>query len=105
MTAAATPHPHTPANTCPGGCADIKTVNDRFAAGDARMGRIETTQQAMSAKQTAMSAEISEVLEILRMGKSFFKVAGYFGDFVKWLIPIGASMVSLYYMFKNGGKQ
>lgn len=94
----AKPHPHNETEPCPGGCVELEAVDSRFADGDLRMGRIEATQ-------AAMSAEISEVLEILRMGKSFFKVAGYFGDFVKWLIPIGASMVSLYYMFKNGGKQ
>lgn len=105
MTPAATaPHPCPPANTCPGGCADIKTVDDRFADGDVRMGRIEATQQAMSTEQTAMRAEVGEVLEILRMGKSFFKLAGYVGALVRWAAPIGAACWSIYQLVKNGGK-
>jgi len=98
-----TPHMH-PHDPCPGGCDDMGNVNARLDDGDSRMGRIESVQASMSAEQTAMRAEVGEVLEILRMGKSFFKAVGYFGTAVKWLAGIIAPLLAVYLAFKNGGK-
>lgn len=90
-------HPHTPYDACPGGCEDIKAVEQRLNDGHLRMDRIES-------KLDATCAEISEVLDIIRTGKSFFKAIGYFGSFVKWCMVIGAPIVTFYFALKNGGK-
>lgn len=91
------PHPHTDAEPCPGGCDDMDDVTQRLARGDKRMNAIEGSLETLQ-------DDVSEVLEILRMGRAFFKAAGYFGAFIKWAVPIGVSLASFYYMLKNGGK-
>jgi len=85
------------AGSCTGECDDMAAVRERLGRGDNRMtsieGRLET-----------MQSDVSEVLEILKLGRSFFKLAGYLGAFVKWATPIGAAAWSIYQIFKNGGK-
>ena len=81
---------------------DPEATNRRFRDGSARMDRIEVTQQTMRAEQSEMRAEVSEVLEILRLGKSFFKLAGYVGSFVKWSVAIAAPLVAFYWSLKGG---
>lgn len=76
---------------------DMETVRARLEKGDKRMDRIE----AMLKQNTK---DTTEVLEILQLGRSFFRLAGYFGAFVKWATPIGAAAWSLYQILKNGGK-
>lgn len=76
---------------------DMETVRIRLQKGDERMNRIEE----MLTKNTK---DTTEVLEILQLGRSFFRLAGYFGAFVKWATPIGAACWSVYQIFKNGGK-
>lgn len=90
-----TEHPHPEGH----GPDDIER---RFEAGSARMGRIEANQHVMGAEQSAMRAEVSEVLEILRMGKSFFKVIGHLGSLIKWAAAVGAPIVAFYYALKGG---
>lgn len=72
-----------------------KEIEDRFLAGSARMDRIE----AMIKINTA---DTTEVLEILRLGKSFFKLAGYVGSLIKWSAAVGAPVVAFYYAIKGG---
>ena len=72
------------------------TVEERLAHGDARMSKIETAL----AENTAAT---KEVLEIVRMGKSLFKLAGYTGDFIKWLAALAIAVVALYKLWKSGG--
>jgi len=86
------------------GSQDPEAIEQRFEAGSARMGRIEVTQQAMKVEQSEMRAEVSEVLEILRLGKSFFKVIGHLGSLIKWAAAVGAPVVAFYYALKAGGK-
>jgi hypothetical protein len=70
--------------------AELKT-------GSERMDRIE-------AKLDGNCSDTAEVLEILRLGKSFFKLIGHFGAFVKWISLIGAAVAGFYLTIKNGGK-
>ena len=81
-----------------GGCIGLDIVNLRFQKGDERMTRIEN-------KLDINSSDMSEVLEILRLGKSFFKMIGIFGALVKWATAIGAPVIVFYYTLKGGGKQ
>jgi len=82
--------------------ADVeKRMDDKLQrelkAGTERMDRIEDLLGA-NCKDTA------EVLDILRLGKSFFKVIGHFGALVKWFAIVGAPVVAFYFTLKNGGK-
>lgn len=42
-----------------------------------------------------------EVLEIIRMGKSFFKFAGIIGAFLKWAVAIAAGVGAAYVAWKT----
>ncbi len=70
-------------------------IERRFVAGTARMDRIE-------AMIMANTADTAEVLEILRLGKSFFKVIGHLGSLIKWATAVGAPVVAFYYAIKGG---
>jgi len=63
-------------------------MEERLARGDSRMGAIE---QDIKDNTEATN----EVLEIVRMGKSFFKVLGHIGNAVKWVstmaLAVGAA--------------
>ena len=86
-------------------CASLESVekrmeakmNSELKAGTERMDRIEEKLDA-NCKDTA------EVLDILRLGKSFFKVIGHFGALVKWVAIVGAPVMAFYFTLKNGGK-
>ena len=70
-------------------------IERRFNAGSERMDRIE-------AMIVTNSADTAEVLEIIRLGKSFFKLVGHLGSFIKWATAIGAPVVAFYYAIKGG---
>lgn len=90
-------HPHGPGEPCPGGCSDITDFGKRLTDGDTRMDRIEV-------KLDANSTATAEILDILTLGKSFFRVIGYFGSFMKWFAAIAAPVLVFWYTIKNGGK-
>jgi len=86
-------------------CASLESVEKRMEAkmhielkaGTERMDRIEQKLDE-NCKDTA------EVLDILRLGKSFFKVIGHIGSLIKWLAIVGAPVAAFYFTLKNGGK-
>ena len=80
-----------------GSCKELDEVQLRLSGGDERMDRIEK-------KLDDNCSDTAEVLDILRLGKSFFRLAGYFGSFVKWASAIGAAVLAFWYAIKNGGK-
>lgn len=84
-----------------GGIGDIEATQAAHGRalqhGEDRMTNIE--------KMLAINnAATAEVLDIMRLGKAFFRLAGYFGSFVKWAAAIGAPLVGLWYALKGGGK-
>ena len=78
-------------------CASIEEVQDRLNKGETRMDRIE-------AKIDGNNADTAEILDIMRLGKSFFRIIGYFGSFMKWFAAIAAPVIVFWYTVKNGGK-
>lgn len=75
----------------------IDDVNRRLDEGTARMNRYE-------AKIDANSADTAEVLNILRLGKSFFRLADGLARFIKWTLALAVPIAVLWYTIKNGGK-
>lgn len=78
--------------------SDYRIIQDfevRLQARDERMNRIEK-------KIDDNCADTSEVLDILRLGKSFFRLAGYVGAFLKWFTAIAAPVLAFWYMLKGG---
>jgi hypothetical protein len=47
------------------------------------------------------TAATNEVLEIVRMGKSFFRVLGVVGQVIKWAVAVGASALALWSAWKS----
>lgn len=127
------PHPHDASEPCPGGCEDILVVEDAInnakkdiASLDARIkeaheetiilktlvgeasAQMIRVMAAVASTNTTLeknTSETSEILEILRMGKSFFKFAGLFGRFIKWALAIGASVAGILAAMHFGDKQ
>jgi hypothetical protein len=74
----------------------VVSIEDRLDRGDKRMGSIEKDL----ADNTAATRE---VLEIVTMGRSFFKVAGQVGNFIKWSLSGVAALGAAYAAWKQGG--
>lgn len=77
-------------------CKLIDDMDARLIEGDARMTRIEDNQTAHSLKLDANSADTAEVLEIVRMGKSFFRVVAFIGVLIKYTIALGAGFAAIW---------
>ena len=124
------PHPHDASEPCPGGCEDIKVIEGevcksrreievlnrrideshdqltrfetRLGEGNDRMGRIEKTLEANASKLATNSSETSEILDIMREGKAFFRFAHRTGELLKWVAAFGTAIVTFYYVLKGG---
>lgn len=68
----------------------------RLEDGDLRMERIEGNL----ARNTMAT---NEILEIVTMGKGFFRVLGYIGKATKWLMVMGAAIGTLYTAWTHRG--
>lgn len=83
-----------------GGCKALDDIENRmdksFEHGTERMDAIE-------AKLDKNCADTAEVLDILRLGKSFFRLCSIFGMVIKWTVAIVTPIVALVYTIKNGG--
>jgi len=105
-------HPDTPLRRasdqwpsgCPGICEGLKDTDRRFNADTARMAGIEESIAQLSKKLDENCADTAEVLDILRLGKSFFRLAGYASNVIKWVAGIGASVLVLYYSIRDWPK-
>lgn len=124
------PHPHDASEPCPGGCDDIKVIEGevcksrreievlnrrideghdqltrfeaRLGEGNDRMGRIEKTLESNAHKLATNSDETSEILDIMREGKAFFRFAHRTGELLKWVAALGTAIAGLYYALKGG---
>jgi len=76
-------------------CDQIKKLEDRQASYSAQMLLLEL-------KLDSNNKATTEILEIISMGKSFFKVIGHFGSFIKWYAAILAPIIAIYYTMKGG---
>lgn len=85
------------------GCAKLIEVDQRFKDGDERMARIENKLDANTAKTDATAKGVEEVLDILNLAKSFFRILGIVGTLAKWLALVAAPIIAVYYSIKGGG--
>ena len=124
------PHPHDASEPCPGGCEDIKVIEDkvcqsrreievlnrrideghdqltrfeaRLGEGNDRMSRIEASLANTAGKLDTNSADTAEILEIMRDGKAFFRFAHRTGELLKWIAVLGTAIAGFYYALKAG---
>jgi len=126
------PHPHDDSEPCPGGCNDILVVEEAIsnvkndiAALDTRIKEAheqtiilktlvgqasEQMIRVMAAVATTNTtlekntSETSEILDILRQGKTFFKLSQHLGEAIRWGIGIAVSLASAYLTIRNWPK-
>jgi len=72
--------------------------------GSERMSRIEKSISDTSTKLDINTRETTEILDILRSGKAFFRVADHLTSAVKWITGIGASILIFWYAVKDWPK-
>jgi len=74
----------------------VETMEERLARGDSRMGAIE--------RDIRDNTEATrEVLEIVLMGKSFFRVLGHVGTAIKWISTTAAACAALWAIWTHRG--
>jgi len=129
---AITPHPHTSADPCPGGCKDIEIVaqvvgqaksdlgafeirmqemhdqalrlDTRLDENKDRMSRMEDLMASNAAVLSRNTLDTAEILSIIRDTKTGIRFAGYFWTAAKWLTGFGLTLIALYFTVKNGSK-
>ena len=79
--------------------AELKTGQANIAAAHARF---EEKLDVNTAKTDKTATDTEEILDILTLGKSFFRIAGYFGTFIKWGAGIATAVLGLWLTFKYG---
>ena len=67
----------------------VEAMEFRLARGDSRMGAIERSLEVNTKATT-------EVLEIVTMGKSFFRILGQLANGIKWSIGLLAGAIAVW---------
>lgn len=88
-------------------CTDTE-INERLKDGHERMNRIEVSMdERMDRFESAIDGtrkDMAEVLEIIMLAKSFFRVAGFMGSAIKWAASVGTPVVAFYFALKGNQK-
>lgn len=91
------------------GCARIVLVERRLNRHRKNIDELKKLIEANGKAVEKNSEDTSEILDIVRMGKSFFKVIGLIGDklgvVIKFLVGVGmviGSLAALVYWIKYG---
>ena len=123
------PHPHSASEPCPGGCEDIEVMQTevckskqaievlnrkieeghdqitsfetRLDEGNKRMSRIEASLANNAGKLDTNSADTTEILEIMRDGKAFFRFAHRAGEVLKWTLGVAVAVLAFWYAVKD----
>lgn len=61
-----------------------------------RYQEIERRLTGLEQCQAINNRETAQILEIVQMGRAFFKVGLYLGNFIKWAAPIGAALIAIW---------
>lgn len=127
-----TPHPHSSTEPCPGGCDDlldmekkicnyykevaeltqrIQNGHDQMIGFEARMGetsdrigRMESALSVNTHKLDLNNQETSEILEIMKDGKAFFKFVHKAGEVFKWVFGLCTAALIFFYAVRDWNK-
>jgi len=80
-----------------GNCVALKKVVERIDQSDSRFTVLES-------KIDINNTATAEILDILNLAKSFFRILGIVGSLAKWVAAIAAPIVGFWLVLKNGGK-
>lgn len=87
----------------PGTCINMRIVEDKFADGAERMGRIEKRIDSLEKSLEANTEATTEIRDILQLGKSFFRLADIIGRVIKWVAAIAVPVIGVWMSIKGGG--
>lgn len=87
--------PDQPERRAPRTCPYIALVEQRLSHGNERMDRMETALHENN-------AATAELLDIMRMAKSGFRMIGALGALIKWGAAILAPVLAAWFAWKNG---
>ena len=73
----------------------VAWIERQLEAGDRRMTSMEGDIKGIREDTNASKEATQEVLEIVTMGKGFFKVLGHIGSVLKWLLGLGAAIAAI----------
>lgn len=79
-------------------------VQQQIDEGDKRMDILASEIQGLRKDFNELRDEVTEFLDIFRASKGFFKVLGWIGKFVKWVVSIGLAIGAVWAMVKGFGK-
>lgn len=72
-----------------------------LAALQTRMRAVEISIDTNTKLTASIGADTSELLDMFRAAKGFFKFAGWVGNAVKWTAGLAAAFAALYAFVKN----
>ena len=107
--------PHKPGD-CTGGCDDARTFGRRLHDSGARMtgmeGELVKVHERLAIHDTKINqihadillnnSETSQVLDIVRAGKGFFRILDWLASIIKWTLALLAPAVAFWYSLKGG---
>jgi len=68
---------------------------------DDRITGIEERLKDGDERMTAIEQMVSDVHEIIVAARGFFRVLGYVGDAVKWVVAVGSAVAAIYATWKG----
>lgn len=73
-----------------------KKQDSEFHSLNERVTRLEKAVAENTKITSAISSDTSELLELFRAARGGFKVVGWLGSFLKWVIGIGGAIMAGY---------
>ena len=83
---------HTPTD-----CFKLIDVQQRLDDGSGRMTRIEASIKTLDAKVCKNNDDTSEILDILKAAKGFFKVVNAVGQVLKWVTAVCGPIIAIWF--------
>lgn len=78
-----------------------RVVHERLEAGAKDMSQLRADVDANAKDTKEIKENTGEILEILHLAKSAFKILDYIGSAVKWVVGVGAPVAALYFSIKG----
>jgi hypothetical protein len=78
-----------------------RDLHDRIESIENQLEEAITWRKKIEYSITENTSMTSDIYEIIKMGRGFFKAIGWVGQFLKWAAPIVAVGVAIWTMLKG----
>ena len=82
-------------------CSRLDDVHDRLGEVKVRLDKGDGRFDCIERKLDTNNKDTAEMLDILHLGKSFFRILGIIGSIVKWGAGIAAAVFGLWFTLKG----